>query len=237
MTGPMAPAAPVRIHVQNLIADGMTQAAICRAAAVTSAYLSALLYGNYDEARTPMQHTGAHVAARLLAVRNEPSAPKERPEVPCAPGDRFTPLGYRVGRCDYCGQVAPVQVRAGALVMYSHPRPEPGLQDLDGLPAATPGNPDCGSTKGVGRHRREGSDLCGPCRNVQRGYDAGYKAAMTRAARDAKAAIPEPLAEAMVRACRAIAFREPVGRARRLAVQVVRIADAELCDDEGRRAA
>jgi hypothetical protein len=230
MRGPMVPAGPVRTHVQNLVNAGMTKAAICRAAGTSSAYLSALLYGNYDPARTPMRETGAPVAARLLAVEYvPPAAPTPKPDGPLCIPSGFDPVGYRVGRCADCGQVAPVQVRSGVEVMFSHPRAQGGIQ---GLPPAAGPHPDCGHNTGVGRHRREGTELCGPCRNVQRGYDAGYKAAMTRAAREARSAIPRPLAEAVVKACRAFHYRRPVPQFQELARTVVQIADAELYGNE-----
>jgi len=177
-----------------------------------------------------MQHTGTAVAARLLAVEYTPSAqPTPKPEGPLCTPSGFEPVGYRVGRCLDCGQVAPVQVRSGVEVMFSHPRAQNTVQ---GLPTAAGPHPDCGHTKGAQRHRREGTELCGPCRNVQRGYDAGYKAAITRAAREARSAIPRPLAEAVVKACRAFHYRRPIPQFQELARAVVQIADAELYGNE-----
>ena len=84
--------------------------------------------------------------------------------------------------------------------------------------------------------------MCGPCRNVQRGYDAGHKAGVARAARDARNAVPAPLAEEIVTFCRAYVLQpwppgRPVPRSRALAKQVVQIADAELVADDEREAA
>ena len=123
--------------------------------------------------------------------------------------------------------------------MFAHLRPEPGKSEPGPLPApaeATTAHPACGTTKGAQRHRREHSEPCEPCRSVQRGYDAGYKAATTKAGRDVRTAIPRPLAEAVVAVCRAIVYRRPAPQLRELAVAVLRIADAEL-SDSGRRAA
>jgi hypothetical protein len=138
-----------------------------------------------------------------------------------------------------CGQVAPVQVRSGVEVMFSHPQAQDAVQ---GLPTAVGPHPDCGHNAGVGRHRREGTKLCGPCRNVQRGYDAGYKAAMTRAARDARNAVPADLVNDVVAFCRALVLQpwppgRPVPRSRALARKVVQMADAELAVDDETQAA
>lgn len=228
MSGPMVPAAPVRAHVQHLMDQGMRQAAIYHAAGTSSAALSALLYGQFKPGRPAQQMIGAAVAERLMAV--EPQAPPPKPETPlCGPAVGFEPVGYRVGRCLTCGQVAPIQVRNGIEIVVSHPRAH-GV--VSGLPTAAGSHPDCGHTKGVGRHRREGTELCGPCRNVQRGYDAGHKAATTRAARDARSTIRPELAAAVVKAMRAVLYRRPYPQLRELAVTVVRIADAELAVDE-----
>jgi len=204
----------------------MRQTAIYHAAGTSSAALSALLYGQFKPGRPIQQSIGADLAARLLAV--ELQAPPAKPQSPlCAPSS-FEPVGYRVGRCADCGQVAPVQVRSGVEVMFSHPRAQGAVQEL---PAATGAHPDCGHTRGVGRHRREGTELCGPCRNVQRGYDAGHKAATTAAARNARNTISPELAENVVKAMRAFLYRRPYPQLRQLAATVVRIADAELCDE------
>ena len=234
MKGPQVPVAPVRVHVQNLIADGMTQAAICRAATVTSAYLSALLYGNYDEARTPMQTTSCDVADRLLAVRHEPSAPKPRPEsTQCPPGVGFEPVGYRVGRCTECGQFAPVHTRDSVAVMTSHPRLPDGAQEPGAVPvAAVAAHPDCGTPKGHGRHRREGTDYCEPCKAARRGYEQGFDAGVAKTRREVAGPIPAPLVEEAVKAMRAVHYRRPYPQLRDLAATVVRTADAELCADE-----
>lgn len=227
MSGPMVPAAPVRTHVQHLMDQGMQQAAIYTAARTTSATLSALLYGQFKEGRPAQQRIGADVAARLLAVQFQ--APPAKPEPALCVPNGFEPVGYHVGRCTTCGQVAPVQTRNGVEVMFSHPRVQEAVQ---GLPAATGAHPDCGQVKGAQRHRREGTEMCGPCRNVVRGYDAGYKAAMTRAARDARNTISPQLAASVVKAMRAFLYRRPYPQLRELAATVVGMADAELYGNE-----
>lgn len=234
MTGPTVPAGPVRIHVQGLIDRGMTQAAICRTANVSSAYLSSLLYGQFNLGRTQQMSTGAEVAARVLAVQFEESALKQDPL--CAPGERFAPVGFRIGRCEDCGQFAPVRTRHGVLVMFAHPRPTSDAQAPD-VPALTTAHPDCGTPKGAQRHRREKTELCEPCRWVLRGYDAGYKTAITKASRDARNAIPVELVEGIVAFCRAFVLQpwppgRPLSRSRALAKRVVQLADAELVADD-----
>lgn len=239
MSGPMVPAAPVRAHVQHLLDQGMRQAAIYHAANTSSAALSALLYGQFKPGRPPQQTIGADIAARLLAVEFQAPPPKEEASM-CGPANDFKPVGYRVGRCVTCGQVAPVQSRHGVEAIVSHPRAHGDVQELPKLAAGA--HPDCGHTKGLGRHRREGTELCGPCRNVERGYQAGYRAAMTRAARDARNAVPAELAAGIVAFCRAFVLQpwppgRPLSQSRALAKQVVQIADAELVADDGQEAA
>lgn len=229
MKGPRVPAAPVRAHVQHLLDQGMRQAAIYHAADTSSSALSALLYGQFTPGRPPQQTISADVAARLLAVEYQPTTPRPQPEGALCVPSSFEPVGFRTGRCVDCGQVAPVQTRHGVEMMFSHPRaPEP----IQGLPTAAGNHPDCGHTAGAQRHRREGTELCGPCRYVTRGYDAGYKAATNRAAREARNAISAQLAASVVKAMRAVVYRRPYPQLRQLAATVVAIADAELYGNE-----
>jgi hypothetical protein len=227
----MVPTAPVRIHVQSLLDQGMRPAAIYRAARTSSAALSALLYGQFKPGRPEQQHIHTDVAARLLAVRFEAPAPKPEPLL-CAPGDRFEPVGHQVGLCKDCGQIAPLYVRPDMAVMIRHPRPAGGAQEPDALPGPTGRHPDCGTPKGHQRHRREKTEYCQPCRAARRGFDQGWDAAMAKVRRGTVNAVPAPLAEAVVKACRAFVYRRPTPQLRELAVQVVRIADAELCADD-----
>lgn len=221
-------AAPVRTHVQDLIAEGMTQAAVCRAAATSSACVSSLLHGQFNAGRTPVQTIGAETARRLLAVRFEEPA-LNASQLACAPGERFEPLGFRVGRCGDCGQVAPVQSSHGTLVMFKHPRHVEVSDVPDALPtSAGQAHPDCGTPRGQERHRRERTLCCEPCHAARRGYEQGFKAATAKAARSTGLSVPLTLA--VVKACRAFALRRPVPQLRELAVAVVRIADAELDD-------
>lgn len=242
--GARTDAAPVRAHVKDLVADGMTQAAICRAADASSALLSALLHGQFNPGRTPVQSIDAASAARLLAVQYEPSAAARRPIV-CEPGGKFEHVGYRVGQCGVCGELAPIQKLTGAQgsseVLIKHQRREsarPGVE-LAPIPTDTAGHDDCGTARGIRRHRREGTELCGPCRWVDRGYSAGFRAGMTRAGRDVRNAIPADLVEGIVGFCRAYVLQpwppgRPAPRSRTLAKRVVQLADAELVagDDE-----
>lgn len=236
----MVEAGPVRAHVQYLIDQGMTQAAIYQAARTSSAALSALLYGQFKPGRPAQQHISADVAARLLAVRFEKPAPKPLPL--CAPGTRFEPVGYQGGRCQDCGQIAPLYIRPGMAVMIRHPRPEPDAQALDTLPlAASHAHPDCGSPRGVERHKRERTAVCEPCRAARRGYEQGMTAGLAKAARVTKAAEPPvspELTEAVVKAMRAFLFRRPLPQLQELARTVVRAAaDAEFAIDDERAVA
>src|SRR3954469_24561268 len=119
------PADPVRAHVQGLLDAGMTQAAVYRAAQASGAVVNALLHGQYVPGRPPMRWISADTAARLLSVDFDPAAVKPKPasEQICTPGARFTPVGFRIGQCTDCGQLAPVRSGVGgALAMFSHPR-------------------------------------------------------------------------------------------------------------------
>jgi len=232
----MVPADDARAYVQDLVSRGMSQSAIRRAAGTSSSVISSLLNGQFNAERTPVRAIQADTAARLLAVEFVPSPPKpEKPDL-CDPGTRFQRVGYRVGQCDDCGQLAPLNRLTAAQgygeVLIKHPRvDEPPLQDELPPPVQLPEprSPDCGTTRGAQQHRRDKTELCGPCRYTTRGYDAGYKAAMTRAAREARDAIPRPLAEAVVKACRAYVLRRPVPQFLQAASAVVRIAaDAEF---------
>jgi hypothetical protein len=210
---------------------GMRPAAIYRAARTFSAALSALLYGQFKPGRPEQQHIHADVAARLLAVRFEAPAPKPEPLL-CAPGGRFEAVGYQTGRCEDCGQIAPLYVRPGTAVLIRHPRPASDAQEPDALPAAAKSShPDCGTPRGGERHRREKTPKCELCKAARRGYDQGWDGAMAKVRRTAVSPVTRELAEAVVQACRAIIYRRPTPQLRELAVQVVRIADAELCDD------
>lgn len=229
------PAGPVRIHVQSLIDQGMRQAAIYHAARTSSTALSALLYGQFKPGRPAQQRISADVATRLLAVRFE--APAAQPTPPlCAPGARFEPAGYQTGRCQDCGQIAPLYVRPGMVVMIRHPRRESDAQlSRTPLPTAPRVHSDCGSPRGVERHKREHTAICEPCRAARRGYEQGMTAGLAKAARAAKAASPAispELAEAVVKAMWAFLFRRPVPQLRELARSVVgAAADAEFAVD------
>jgi len=233
------PADPVRAHVQGLLDAGMTQAAVYRAAQASGAIVNALLHGQYVPGRPPMRWISADTAARLMAVEFDPAAVKPKPasEQICTPGARFTPVGFRIGRCADCGQLAPVRSGVGGTqAMFSHPRPESGAGPAGDLPPAVKQlHPDCGTPKGHQRHMRERTTPCELCKAVRRGYEQGLKAAGSAAMKAARTAIPRDLAEAVVKVCRAIVLRRPAPHIRELAVRVVQIADAELCDDAGGR--
>lgn len=112
----MVDAGPARLHVQDLVAThNMTLAAIATAANVSPSSVHRLLYG--PSTTRPTQGS-IHVdrLARILAVQYTPPAPLKR----CAQGRPFTPVGYRVGRCEDCGQLAPQ--RDGLLHAHPHPK-------------------------------------------------------------------------------------------------------------------
>jgi transcriptional regulator with XRE-family HTH domain len=215
------PAAPVRSHVVGLIDSGMSQAAICRAAGVSSAYLSALLYGQFMPGRPPQKAMRAEIAARLLAVSYDGPEPKAAPTL-CAPGERFEPVGYRVGRCQDCGQIAPVQTRGDRILMFGHPRPVGADQEPGALPVpAGHAHSSCGWPKGYERHRREHTVYCEPCKGARRGYEQGWDAAMAKV-RKAGPGVPVEQAEAVVAAMRAFLYRRPYPQLLELARTVVR---------------
>lgn len=195
----------------------------------------------YGPGCPPQKTIYALTADQLLAVRYDTPAPSHKAR-PCAPGAGFDPVGYRVGRCLACGQVAPIQTRGGQDLMVSHPRAEPDSQEPQQLPVPvqhpvpTPPHtaesgryPNCGSPGGRQRHRKEGTPLCGPCTWFKRGYSAGYKAGMAKGTRIAGTAIPAEQAREVVEFCRAFVLRRPVPVLRPLAIRVVQRADAELC--------
>lgn len=236
MRNVMTDAGPARDHIQDLVKRGMPQSAIIRAARCSPSIVSSLLHGQFNAERTPVRTIQTTTAEKLLAVEfvaPEPGA--EKPDL-CDPGTRFQRVGYRVGQCDECGQLAPLNrltaAQGSGEVMIRHPRAEePAAKEELPPPAQLPEptNAACGMTRGPGQHRRDRTELCGPCRYVARGYDAGYKAAMTRAAREAQEAIPRPLADAVVAACRAYVLRRPLPQFQAAASAVVRIAaDAEF---------
>lgn len=233
MSETMVDAAPAREHVRDLVARGMTQQAICRAASVTQAALSALLHGQYEAGRPPQKTIYALTADRLLAVEFEAPAPRRNGEPLCVPGDRFEPVGHRVGRCLDCGQVAPVQTRDGAAQMLRHPRPAPDDAGPGELPQAVKQrHRDCGTPRGHSRHRREKTPVCDLCRVARNSYDQGLEVGVARGRRMAEGAVPRPLAEAVVKAMRAFLYRRPYPQLRELAAAVVRTADAELVADD-----
>lgn len=110
----MVDAGRAREHVRDLIERGMTLAAISRAADVSPTAVYRLLHGP----STTRSQGSIHVRreAQILAVQYAP------PPVPsrCAQGRPFKPLGYHVGRCADCGQLAPH--RDGRLWAHPHPK-------------------------------------------------------------------------------------------------------------------
>jgi hypothetical protein len=238
MNDMMVDAAPARNHVQQLIKQGMTQQAICRAADVTPAALSMLLHGQYVPGRPPQRSIHAPTADRLLAVQFQAPTLPGRAEPRCAPGARFEAVGYRAGRCADCGQVAPVHRQGGTLQLLAHPRMAADSPQV-AVPAAVadPTHPDCGTPRGNARHRRENTPVCEPCAAARRGYEQGLEVGIAKGRKEAYSNVPAALGQEVVTAMRAFLHRRPYPQLRQLAATVVRIADAELCADEGGRAA
>jgi hypothetical protein len=246
MSDRQVPAGPARAHIRDLIDQGMSQAAICRATGVSSACISSLLHGQFNASRSPVQTIYSTTADKILALRYTPPEPKRGKPVICDPGTRFQPVGHRVGQCDDCGQLAPTQRLNGAQglgeVLVKHPRPDAAPVPVPveapapaGLPQAT--HPDCGSIRGSARHRREGTDTCLWCTIARRSYDQGVKATIARARREAASTVSAPLAEEIVAFCRAYVLQpwppgRPAPRSRELAKRVVRAVDAELTVDD-----
>jgi len=124
MASGMVDATRARSHVRKLIADGMTQADICEAAYVTGSALQILLHGHYTPSRPPQQTINSRTEAALLAVELKVRQPTCRADTGlCSPGGRFAVAGYRVGRCDDCGQLAPIRRRRGLETLTAHPEP------------------------------------------------------------------------------------------------------------------
>lgn len=110
----MVDAGRAREHVRDLIERGMTLAAISRAANISPTAVHRLLHGP----STTRSQGSIHVRreAQILAVQYAPPPAPSR----CAQGRPFTPLGYHVGRCTDCGQLAPH--RDGRLWAHPHPK-------------------------------------------------------------------------------------------------------------------
>lgn len=129
MSGHLIDATRVRAHVRRLVDDGMRQSDIAKAAAVSPATISILLHGAFSPGRPMQLNMQCDTATRLLNVLYEPPPERQEPaEGPCVSADRFELVGYRVGRCLDCGQLAPVRRLSVAggyrQQIISHPRPD-----------------------------------------------------------------------------------------------------------------
>jgi len=108
----MVDAEPVRQHVRDLVARGMRQQDIADAAPVTMAALGILLHGHYAPGRPPQLTINQTSARALLAVKFKPRPAYGRATTAaprCAPAEDFEPAGYHVGRCQACGELAPIR--------------------------------------------------------------------------------------------------------------------------------
>lgn len=115
-----------REHARRLVDGGMRQCDIAKAAGIFPAALQILLHGHYTPSRTKQRTIHKRTADRILAVRLVPNKPARHPAAGlCAPGERYTPVGYRVGRCDECGQLAPTHRLYSRVTLIAHPEPEP----------------------------------------------------------------------------------------------------------------
>jgi hypothetical protein len=126
MTGYMVDAGPARDRVKELVADGMRQQSIADRAGVSNSAVGILLHGHYTPGRPAQQTINVEVEARIMRVRFEAPEPKREPAVRrCTPDTRFELAGYRVGRCDDCGELAPLRVADGPdgyrQVLVGHP--------------------------------------------------------------------------------------------------------------------
>jgi len=218
------PAAPVRAYVQGLLDDGMERVAICRAADVSHQYLSALLNSNQDFGRPAQLTIRADRAERLMAVRFEGPPPKVEPTI-CEWSETFQSVGYRVGRCQTCGQFAQIQTREGRAVLVTHPRPVAGALTGD-VPPAFAEHPDCGTPRGHTRHMRAGVPACELCKAAKNGYDQGRNSALSAIHRATQGAVPWSLIGECETAMRAVIFRRPYPQLREVAVRFVRAVDA-----------
>lgn len=239
MSESMVDAAPVRDYVRGLVAEGMSQLAICRAADVTPAALQALLHGQYGPGRPPQKTIYAPTADRLLAVQFEAPAPRGQVELLCPPGDGFEPAGHRVGRCLDCGQLAPVRRVPGEFgerdQMIGHPRlVANGSAEKAPAPASVAaaagrvvtGRPEHGTIRGHARHRRANEQPCELCMAAKRGYEHAVR---TRP-KPTGPMVSKDLAKALLALCRAIVLHQPVPRIRELAAHALTVAAATRRD-------
>lgn len=126
----MVNADAARAHARRLVDGGMRQSDIAKAAGISTAALQILLHGHYTPSRPTQQTIHARTEARLLAVELKLREPTRRADADlCAPGERYTLVGYRVGRCDECGQVAPLRRQYDRTTLIAHP--EPGFVDTE----------------------------------------------------------------------------------------------------------
>jgi predicted transcriptional regulator len=123
----MVDATPAREHVRQLIERGMLQRDIAAAADVSPAGLSMLLHGNYAAGRPAQEFIGADRAARLLAVEFVPAPGRSHVPVVvwCPRTTEYEAVGYRVGRCARCGELAPLRPVNDQQTLIAHPTLNP----------------------------------------------------------------------------------------------------------------
>jgi len=220
------PAAPVRAYVQGLLDEGMTQAAIRKAAGLPKSYLSELLHGRFEPGRPARLTLSADRAERLLAIRVEvsPTPPEPKPAA-CEASETFQPVGHRVGRCGACGQFAQVQARGGKTYLVSHPHPAAGTQSPD-VPPAFAEHPECGTLRGHNRHMRAKTPACELCKAAKGGYEQGRGSALSAIHRATQGAVPWSLIGECEAAARAVVFRRAYPQLRELSVRVLRAIEA-----------
>lgn len=78
-----------------------------------------------------------------------------------------------------------------------------------------------GTLAGYERHRRADSEACDLCKAARRGYQAGIRGRKT----PPPPSLPDDLTAALLRMCRAIVLRRPVGSIQTLASEALRIAE------------
>jgi len=113
----MVPIGPARVHVADLVAEGMRQQDIAQAAGVSDAAVSMLVRGAYKKGDPQRLEITADLEKRILAVEfvappvraPKPKAPRKSKPVKagkCRSSAEFKPAGERVGQCLACGALS-----------------------------------------------------------------------------------------------------------------------------------
>jgi hypothetical protein len=124
----MVDAGPVRDYVRSLVERKMAQQAIAVTADVSVSIISQLLHGRFCPGRPMQESIHRATADRILAVQFAPREPRPNARIPngCRPTATFETAGHNVGRCQTCGELAPVY--NGRLTR--HPRRTPSTSEV-----------------------------------------------------------------------------------------------------------